>query len=413
MVGDCGRDSGKVLTISESWSKRYEITKPGDVVIEMERERYLAGYIAEDLEKKIVLLTGPRQSGKTTLVKMLCSDYNYFNFDNPEHRLSLIERSWDRSRELIIFDELHKLKNWKSWLKGVYDTEGIPPGIIVTGSAKLDTCRKVGDSLAGRFFQFRLHPFDLKEIKNVHGLDNTADALDRLLEVGGFPEPYLEGNSRFYNRWKRSHLDIILRQDMIELENIQHLTSIETLIQLLRQRVGSPVSYSSLSRDLQCSDKTVKRWLEILEDMYVVFSVRPFHRNIARSILKAPKYYFYDTGQVLGDAGVKLENLTACALLKEIHFLEDCHGEQARLHYLKTKNNREIDFFITRNEVPLLLVEVKWTDGSLSRNFSIFDKYVPGVKKVQIVKELNREKTYPDGTEIRSASNWLAGFSLR
>ena len=376
-------------------------------------KRYLAGYIAEDLKKKIVLLTGPRQSGKTTLSKMMSDNYDYLNFDNLEHRLGLMERSWDRSRDLIIFDELHKLKNWKSWLKGVYDTEGIPPGIIVTGSAKLDTYRKVGDSLAGRFFQFRLHPFDLKEIKNVHGIDNVSDALDRLLEVGGFPEPYLEGNSRFYNRWKRSHLDIIMRQDMIELENIQHLTSIETLIQLLRKRVGSPVSYNSLARDLQCSDKTVKRWLEILENMYVVFSVRPFHRNIARSILKAPKYYFYDTGQVLGDAGIKLENLTACALLKEIHFLEDCHGEQVRLYYLKTKNNREIDFFIIRNDVPLLLVEVKWADGRLSRNFSIFDKYFPGVKKVQIVKELNREKTYPDGTEIRSASSWLADFSLR
>lgn len=376
-------------------------------------KRYLASYIVEDLKKKIVLLTGPRQSGKTTLSKMLSDNYDYLNFDNPEHRLGLIERSWDRSRDLIIFDELHKFKNWKSWLKGIYDVEGVPPGIIVTGSAKLDTYRKVGDSLAGRFFQFRLHPFDLKEIKKMQGVDNVSDTLDRLLEVGGFPEPYLEGNSRFYNRWKRSHLDIILRQDMIELENIQHLTSIETLIQLLRQRVGSPVSYSSLSRDLQCSDKTVKRWLEILETMYVIFSIRPFHRNISRSLLKAPKYYFYDTGQVLGHNAVKLENLTACALLKEIHFLEDCFGEQLRLHYLKTKNNREIDFFVTRDDVPFMMVEVKWADGSLSRNFSLFEKYFPGVKKVQIVKELPREKTYPDGAEMRLAANWLADFSLK
>jgi len=378
----------------------------------MEMKRYLADYIVEDLKKKIVLLTGPRQSGKTTLSKMLSSNYDYLNFDNPEHRLGLIERSWDRSRDLIIFDELHKLKNWKSWLKGVYDTEGVSPEIIVTGSAKLDTYRKVGDSLAGRFFQFRLHPFDLKEIKKMRGIDNVSAALDQLLEVGGFPEPYLEGDSRFYNRWKRSHLDIILRQDMIELENVQHLASIETLIQLLRQRVGSPVSYSSLARDLQCSDKTVKRWLEILETMYVVFSVRPFHRNIARSLLKAPKYYFYDTGQVLGHKGVKLENLTACALLKEIHFLEDCFGERLRLHYLKTKNDREIDFFVSRDDVPLMLVEVKWADGNLSRNFSVFEKYFPGIKKVQIVKELAREKTYPGGAEVRLAANWLADFSL-
>jgi predicted AAA+ superfamily ATPase len=375
-------------------------------------ERYLENFILDDLKKKIVLLTGPRQSGKTTLSKVLSDSFDYLNFDNPEHRLGLIERSWDRSRELIIFDELHKLKNWKSWLKGIYDTEGIPPGIIVTGSAKLDTYRKVGDSLAGRFFQFRLHPLDLKEIKrNLHP-GNLQAALDRLLEVGGFPEPYLEGDTRFYNRWKRSHLDIILKQDMLDLENVRHITMIETLIQLLRKRVGSPVSYNTLARDLQCSDKTVKRWLTILENMYVIFRVGPYHRNIARSILKAPKYYFYDTGQVVGNAGTKLENLVACALLKEIHYLEDCHGDRLHLYYLRTKDGKEIDFFITREEKPPLMVEVKWSQSNLSRNFKIFGKYFPTAGKIQINGRLDREKTYPDGSEIRAAHKWLTAFSL-
>jgi len=375
-------------------------------------ERYLTNYLLDDLKKKIVLLTGPRQSGKTTLSKMLSSNFDYLNFDNPEHRLGLIERSWDRSKDLVIFDELHKLKNWKSWLKGIYDTEGLQPPIIVTGSAKLDTYRKAGDSLAGRFFQFRLHPLDLKEIKKINSPDDLEAVLNRLLDCGGFPEPFLERNTRFYNRWKRSHLDIILKQDMIDLENVREITSIETLIQLLRKRVGSPVSYNSLAQDLQCSDKTVKRWLTILENMYIVFKIGPFHRNIARSILKAPKYYFYDTGQVIGDLGIKLENLTACALLKEIHYIEDCYGEQAQLYYLRTKNSQEIDFFVTRNEAPFLMVEVKWADSAPSRNFSIFGKYFPGIKKVQIVKKLEREKTYPNGTEIRPAHNWLADLSL-
>ncbi|OPL11277.1 MAG: ATPase [delta proteobacterium ML8_D] len=375
-------------------------------------KRYLTNYILDDLKKKIVLLTGPRQSGKTTLSKMLSNNFDYLNFDNPEHRLGLIERSWDRSKDLIIFDELHKFKNWKSWLKGIYDTEGVQPRIIVTGSAKLDIYRKVGDSLAGRFFQFRLHPLDLKEIKRINNPDNLQAVLDLLLDTGGFPEPYLEGSTTFYNRWKRSHLDIILKQDIVDLENVRQITSIETLIQLLRKRVGNPVSYKSLAQDLQCSDKTVKRWLTVLENMYIIFRVGPFHRNIARSILKAPKYYFYDTGQVIGDSGIRLENLTACALLKEIHYIEDCYGEQAHLYYLKTKDSREIDFFITRNEVPFLMIEVKWADSDPNRNFSIFGKRFPGVKKVQIVKKLDREKTYPDHTEIRSAHNWLADFSL-
>jgi len=125
-------------------------------------KRYLEQHILRDLPRKIVLLSGPRQVGKTTLAKMLSDDADYLNYDNPEHRLALMERSWDRAKELVILDELHKMKNWKSWLKGIYDTEGIPPSIIVTGSARLDTYRKVGDSMAGRFFPFRLHPLYLK-----------------------------------------------------------------------------------------------------------------------------------------------------------------------------------------------------------------------------------------------------------
>ncbi len=375
-------------------------------------KRYLEEYIQKDLKKKIILITGPRQTGKTTLSKMLKGTYDYFNYDNAEDRLGVLEKSWDRSRELVIFDEFHKLKNWKAWLKGVYDTERIPPSIVVTGSAKLDTYKKVGDSLAGRFFQFRLHPFDLKELRNAHYPGNPEKALDNLLETGGFPEPFLEGSQTFYNRWKKSHLDIILRQDLMDLENIQQISSVETLIQLLKRRVGSPISYRSLAEDLQCSDKTVKRWLSVLETMYVVFKVTPFHKNISRSLLKAPKYYFYDTGQVVGDPGTKLENLVACALLKEIHFREDCLGEQRNLYYLRDKDGREIDFLITQNEAPSLMIEVKWKGADLSVNFSSFAKYFKAVQKIQLVRKLNREKTFMDGSQIRVAHNWLAKVSL-
>ncbi len=375
-------------------------------------ERYLTKYIQEDLDKKIILLTGPRQTGKTTLSKMLKNDFDYFNFDNPDDRLSLQKKSWDRSKELVVFDELHKLKNWKSWLKGVYDTEKTPPAIVVTGSAKLDTYRKVGDSLAGRFFQFRIHPLDLKEIHTFLEPKNLADELDKLMTCGGFPEPFLNGTTRFYNRWKKSHLDIILKQDLIDLENVQQIVQIETLIQLLKNRVGSPVSFSSLARDLQCSDKTVKRWLTILENMYVIFQVPPFHKNIARAIQKTPKFYFYDTGQVIGDSGIKLENTVACALQKEIHFREDCFGETRQLYYLMNKEGREIDFCTTTDDIPSLMIEVKWKDDNLSPNFEIFKRFFPQIKMIQVTKELNREKTFPNGAEIRIAHNWLSELSL-
>ncbi len=373
-------------------------------------KRSLAKYIQKDLHKKIILVTGPRQVGKTTLSKMLHERFDYFNHDDADDRLALLERSWDRQKSLIIFDELHKMKNWKSWIKGIYDKEGAVPSLLVTGSARLDTYRKVGDSLAGRFFQFRLHPLDLKEIRTFLEPDDLEAELDKLLLFGGFPEPFLHGTKRFYNRWKQSHLNIILRQDLIDLENVQQIIQIETLIQLLRQRVGSPVSYSSLARDLQCSDKSVKKWLTILENMYVLFKVPPFHKNIARAIQKAPKFYFYDTGQVLGEQGIKLE---ACAIQKELHFVEDCLGESGSLYYVKNKDGKEIDFCIAKDNTPVVLLEVKWNNSSLSPNFEIFRKFLPDVKMIQISKILDREKTFPGGAEIRRASSWLSELELK
>ena len=215
-------------------------------------ERNLKSHIIRDLPKKIILISGPRQTGKTTLSKMLIKSFDYLNYDNAADRQRITEQSWDRKKELVIFDEIHKKSNWKSFIKGIYDVEGLNPRILVTGSVRLDTIRKVGDSLAGRYFQFRLHPFDIKEVKDEI---SPADALNRLLTVGGFPEPFLENDINYYNRWKKTHLDIILRQDLIDLEAVRDIQSIETLIHLLKSRVGSTVSYSSLARDLEKDHK--------------------------------------------------------------------------------------------------------------------------------------------------------------
>lgn len=373
-------------------------------------ERYLTPALSEELGRKILLLTGPRQSGKTTLSRMLRPDYQYINYDLAEHRLLLSEKSWDRQKELVIFDELHKMDQWKAWLKGIYDVEGMPPALLVTGSARLEAFRKTGDSLAGRHFQFRLHPLDFKEALAFSGLSGD-EIFTRLMTVGGFPEPFLKGTQGYYNRWKRSHVDLILKEELLTLTAVRDIQSIETLIELLRTRVGSPVSALSLARDLQKSPNTIRHWLKLLEDLYVIFKLVPYHKNVARALLKEPKYYFYDNGMVQGDEGTRLENLVACALLKEVQRAQDVDGAVLDLQFLRTKDGHEIDFLITREKLPFQLIEAKWKDNKLSPNFK---KILPAepLSRIQVIGELEESKSYPTGERLEPAKDFLGKISF-
>ncbi len=355
-------------------------------------ERYLESYIKEDMRQKIILLSGPRQVGKTTLAKQISPKFTYLNYDASSHRKIIKTAEWDRDVPLVIFDELHKMTNWKSWIKGVYDTEGIPPSLLVTGSARLDTYKKGGESLAGRFFPFRLHPLTVKEICQYLN-ESAEDALANILQFGGFPEPYLKKSETFAKRWRRTHSDTIIREDLLDLERVRDIKSIEIMIDLLRDRVGSTTSYSSLANDLQVSIHTVKHWLQILENLYMIFPVRPYHKNITRSILKEAKYFLYDTAAVNGDLGAKLENSVACALLRELHFIEDTKGCKTSLHYLRDKDKREVDFLVVIDNKPIQMIEVKVSDDNFSAPFFRFSDFLPSARPVQIVHHLKQKKS--------------------
>lgn len=355
-------------------------------------ERYLEKYIKNDLKEKIILLSGPRQVGKTILSKQLIPSNVYLNYDSTLDRKIIYAQEWTRNVPLVIFDELHKMKKWKSWIKGIYDTEGIPPSLIVTGSARLDVYKKGGESLAGRFFPYRLHPLTVKEICKYLNKDSET-ALDKLIKFGGFPEPYLKSNATFAKRWRRTHTDTIIREDLLDLERVRDIKSIEIMIDLLKIRVGSTTSYTSLANDLQVSIHTVKHWLQILENLYVIFPVRPYHKNIARSILKESKYYLYDTGAVEGSLGAKLENIVACALLRELHLIEDTTGNKTALYYLRDKEKHEVDFFITIENRPAKLIEVKVSDDKFSPSLLRFQNFLKDTVPVQIVYNLKRKKS--------------------
>lgn len=281
-------------------------------------ERIQKNAILQDLDKKMVFLAGPRQSGKTTLSKEIAKLFKapvYLNYDRLEDRKLMLNEAWLASTDLLILEEIHKMPKWKNYLKGIYDTKQKNLHILVTGSARLEVFRSVGDSLAGRYFLHRLLPLSLAECFQL----NENFSIDHFLERGGFPEPFLSSTLVDANRWRMQYVDSLLREDVLEFDNIQNLKSIPLVFELLRERVGSTVSFSSIARDAELSSNTVKKYIQILEALYIVFRVTPYSRNIGRSLLKEPKIYFFDSGLVKGDHGAQLENLVAVSLLKHVY----------------------------------------------------------------------------------------------
>ncbi|MFO7727913.1 MAG: ATP-binding protein [Desulfonatronovibrio sp.] len=373
--------------------------------------RFIFPWVKEDLSRKMILITGPRQVGKTYLARQYLPLFHkpqYLNFDVPADAGIIKKQTWPPGTDLLVFDELHKMKGWKKYLKGVFDGREEKQAVLVTGSARMETFRQSGESLAGRYFHYHLLPLSVSELS---GHMPPQDALEVINELGGFPEPCLSGSADYAARWRKQYYTDLVREDILEFSRINELKTMKFLMEMLRSRVGSPLSFSSIARDLQVAPQTVQSYISILESLYIVFLVRPYHKNVARSILKEPKLYFYDTGLVLGDQGVKLENTFAVSLLKHVHFINDTTAKGARLHYLRTKDGKEIDFALLDDSGDMHIIEVKLSNESLSRSLSFFrDKFFQDSQCTQAVMNLKREQ-YVDGIHIRKAAGFLAELS--
>jgi len=374
--------------------------------------RFQKQQIIKDLEKKIVFITGPRQVGKTWLAKDIGKKFVntvYLSYDRFEDREILKKEAWLETTELLILDELHKMPDWKNYLKGVFDTKSEKLKILVTGSARLEIFRQTGDSLAGRFFEHHLLPFSLAELRKIN--HKESNLIDKLIERGGFPEPFLAENNIEAARWRNQYVDGLVRNDIIDFTNIQDFKAIQTVFELLRRNVGSPLSFNSIARDVQISPVTAAKYIKIFESLYIIFRVPPYSRNIARSILKEPKIYFFDNGMVEGNEGVKFENFAAVSLFKHIFARNDLLGEKNELKYLRTKDGKEVDFALIDSKNAITeLVEVKKRDHKISKNLKYFsDKYnLPGV---QAVKDLNNEKQIGNIRTIKM-EKYLSGLYL-
>lgn len=361
----------------------------------------------------MVVLTGPRQVGKTTLSQQLMNEYSgsqYLNFDVAAHRSIIMAQSWRQSAPLLVFDEIHKMRDWKGWLKGVFDGRAPMQQILVTGSARMDTFRQSGDSLAGRYFRLRLHPLSVHEWSEQTQVTPHA-ALSHLLARGGFPEPALASSDTEAQRWRADYFSGLVREDILEFSRLQEVNAMRLFAEMLRSRVGSPLSLASIARDLNIAPMTLTKYLDILEALFIVFVVRPWHHNIARATLKAPKVYFYDTALVLGDDGLRFENLVACHLLKQVQWQQDTAGKAVDLHYVRTKDEAEVDFALSEGATLSHLIECKLSDTRPHRALTRFAEQWPQAQAVQLVRECKAESDI-GRLQIRDAATWLAALDV-
>ncbi|MCY4660026.1 MAG: ATP-binding protein [Acidobacteria bacterium] len=371
------------------------------------RSRYLANQIDRDLARKMVFVAGPRQVGKTTLARTLPGARpGYLNWDVAEDRERILRRELPATA-LWVFDEIHKYRGWRAYLKGLYDArEARRYGarILVTGSARLDLYRFGGDSLQGRYHLLRLHPLSAAEL----GLRTPADLHD-LLTLGGFPEPYLGGSHVEARRWSREHRTLLIREEVTELERVQDLGTLELLMLRLPEVVGSPLSINAIREDLQVSHQTAANWLQVFERLYAIFRLPPFGAPAVRAVKKEQKHYHTDWS-VVPDEAARFENLVASHLLKWVHHQQDTQGRDVELRYFRDTDGREVDFLIVDGRQPLRCIECKWADAPVDKSLRYFKVRFPECDAWQISATGTKDYVNPDGIRVAPALTLLGGL---
>lgn len=373
------------------------------------RIRIYDAMLAEHLSshRQMAFVSGPRQVGKTTTCRNHADRYaNWDNLDDREEILAgpsaLVEslhlNRLSESTPVALFDELHKHPQWKQFLKGFFDTYADKVRIVVTGSSRLDTYRRVGDSLMGRYFLYRMHPFtvaetlrqdlpDPKRIVHLPDKPKTAD-FDALWTHGGYPEPFLKRDARFSRRWKSLRTQQLLREDIRDLTQIQQLDQLEMLIKLLDVRSAHQIVYSNLANSVRTSIDTVRRWIETLSNLHHGFLIQPWFKNVSRSLRKEPKWFLRDWAG-LEDAGDKAETFVGCHLLKAVEGWDDLGFGKFQLAYLRDKEKREVDFVVIRDGAPWFLVEVKLREESISPALKHYQEQIKAPFAFQVVVEAN------------------------
>ena len=373
-------------------------------------ERYIKNSVNEDLESKMVFVAGPRQVGKTTCALTFLSPSNeqhpaYLNWDDIQVRSAILRGELPPNENIVVLDEIHKFARWRNLIKGFYDTHKSNISFIITGSARLDYYSKGGDSLQGRYHYYRLHPFSIPEINR----DATENDVEKLLKFGGFPEPFLRGEEKFWRRWQRERIQRVIYEDIRDLENIKEISLLELLAEELPNRVGAPLSVKNLKELLQVAHETVERWLKIFERMYYCYRVPPFGAPKIRAVKKEQKLYFWDWS-IVPDPGPRFENFIASHLLKYCNYIEDTQGFRMDLRFVRDTDKREVDFVVLKQGQPIFAVECKSGEKKVNPALFYFKERTPIPKFYQVHE--GRKDYVNNGVRVLPIQNFCKELNL-
>lgn len=367
------------------------------------------------LNDPMIFLSGPRQVGKTFLSQQY-SD-RYYNWDTVEVKKKFLKdpyffRDITAPCSTVLFDEIHKRRDWKKIIKGYYDSPERQENFLVTGSGRFNLYRKGGDSLQGRYFNYQLYPLLIDEIyaKKSYQLklanprdfvtwapDTNRPSDQDLLKMGGFPSPFLRGSAQFLNKWNNQYLQRLILEDTRDFSAVYQLDKLELLARILPSRLTSPLSQKSLAEDLEVNPATIKSWLALLETLYLGFSIPPYHRRLERAVKKEKKWYFYQW-TFAENPGAMFENYLAVQLAAAISAWNEQGFGRYELYYLRDQDRREVDFMIVHNLIPQCLIEAKNSPCEFPASLNYY------AKKLKIPAFL----IYPQGPTKKNP----LGFSL-
>ncbi|MBI5300316.1 MAG: ATP-binding protein [Deltaproteobacteria bacterium] len=372
--------------------------------------------------RQMRFVVGPRQAGKTTLARNFLEKKGtpklYYSWDDREIKNSyrkdpsffmkdVLTCKKENEKVWLCFDEIHKMPKWKNILKGIFDGHEDIIQFIITGSARLDMLKYTGESLLGRYFAFRLFPLTLSELvavprkiefslvrpepsafveKVLDGGLTDGGGFDDLLNKSGFPEPFLSDSSIFLAKWHNDYIEHYIKEDLRDLTNIHELEKVFDLIDILPSKIGNPLSLNSLREDIEVSHTAIRTWLTALKLVYVIFAIKPYSKNMIRSLKKAEKCYFFDWTRVENDAS-RFENYIACELFSFCSFLKDAGAGDYELFYVRTKDGLETDFLITHKKAPWILFEAKSNEEKMASHHITHSEALGGIPIVQLIKK--------------------------